>query len=148
LKADDKDVADVERYPNDFSTRSRLPKSEDLLGRLECLGHALAGFHQDTKVFRYEEGRLVGHNVLVHQVAIEDLACHGWRPQQQCMREEQRVIGHFHACEVCDTRRRMWLDYQLDANPIYNQLLFKQLQRYSTLILFADFSREFWAGDT
>jgi hypothetical protein len=126
---------------SEISTLALLEKSDEELARLmKCcsapdiptlcgkwngvnkgLGPAAAGIHQDTKVFRWSQMGVVGHNVMVQQVPVESLGCAGWQPQKACVTGEDRIVGDFRVCEeACAGRNRIWLDYRVDSNGVMN----------------------------
>ncbi len=80
------------------------------------IGPALAGLMQDVKVIESspelscncspegcanssgrQSGSLVGHNVLVQQVAMRELACRGWQPMLHSKTCEPITMGNFNA---------------------------------------------------
>ena len=82
-------------------------------------GAALAGLHQDVKVFHCSGGQIFGHNILVKQVRVEDLACEGWEPKTEFGTQEPKKMGNF-AVKTCVNdhgKRTLLLDYSQGNNP-------------------------------
>ena len=82
-------------------------------------GAAMAGLHQDVKVFHACGTSVSGHNILVKQVAIEDLACKGWQPKLDRATGLPKQMGNF-VVETCNNecgKRKLQLNYSKAENP-------------------------------
>lgn len=80
---------------------------------------AMAGLHQDVKVFYACGTGVSGHNILVEQVAVEELACKGWRPKRDRATGLPKQMGNF-VVETCNNRcgkGKLQLNYSKAENP-------------------------------
>ncbi len=100
------------------------PSPDELIGTWYGVnkGHGAAwlGIHQDVKVFYRCDAGMRGHNILVEQVALEDLAESGWRPKRNWLHDEPLAMGNF-VIDQRDCKRRqgtdqLLLDYGLAQN--------------------------------
>ncbi|MEQ1828315.1 MAG: hypothetical protein ABL921_20310 [Pirellula sp.] len=83
-------------------------------------GAALAGLHQDVKVFRDCGSSVHGFNILVEQVRVEDLNAQGWRPKRNANTCQPKTMGNFvvASSQDCEHQRsKLVLDYSLANNP-------------------------------
>jgi hypothetical protein len=101
------------------------PNVEGLVGTWrgvnKGLGPAAAGLHQDVKVFTRCGGHIEGHNILVQQVKVEELASTGWKPKQSLFGQPLPPVGHFLVTAEpsrSNTRGNVVLDYDQPANRI------------------------------
>ena len=99
------------------------PEPSDLIGTWygvnKGLGAAMAGLHQDVKVFHACGSGVSGHNILVKQVAVEDLACKGWRPKRDRATGLPKQMGNF-VVETCNQEcgnGKLQLNYSQAENP-------------------------------
>jgi hypothetical protein len=99
------------------------PNPKDLIGTWygvnKGFGAAMAGLHQDIKVFQACEQGVTGHNILVQQVAVEELECKGWRSKRDPKTCEPKTMGNF-VVETCFNERGkliLQLDYSQGENP-------------------------------
>lgn len=87
------------------------------------VGAAAIGLHQDVKVIERNGNCLVGHNVLVEQVAIHELVECGWLPKRSMTSGEVKTMGNFvvlHGKDEESCRRKVELDYSLAENPSFD----------------------------
>ncbi len=99
------------------------PEPSELIGTWfgvnKGYGAAIAGLHQDVKVFHACGTGVSGHNILVEQVAIEDLACKGWRPKRDRATGLPKQMGNF-VVETYDKacgKGKLQLNYSRAENP-------------------------------
>ncbi len=100
------------------------PRPSDLIGTWygvnKGIGPALAGLHQDVKVFRSQGSTVSGYNIMVEQVSIEDLNCKGWKAKRNPNTGVPKKMGNF-IVESCNShcgRRILRLDYGKAENPL------------------------------
>jgi hypothetical protein len=103
--------------------RCQSPEAHELVGTWHGVnkgyGAAIAAIHQDIKVFRTCGSSVVGNNVMVTQVRIEDLQCKGWQPKKDRRTGQVKKLGNFvvvtnkSQCEKVKLR----LDYTQAENP-------------------------------
>ena len=100
------------------------PSTEELIGTWYGInkgyGAAVAGIHQDVKVFRAYGSSIKGYNILVEQVEVEELACNGWRPKIDATTCRPKTIGNFVVETCCDAtqgREKLLLNYRKASNP-------------------------------
>jgi hypothetical protein len=104
------------------------PAPCDLVGKWygvnKGYGAAIAGIHQDVKVFRECEHGVSGYNILVEQVAVEELACKGWRPKLERKTCQPKTMGNFvvdcQPKEGCPCQQALVLDYSQADNPVFD----------------------------
>lgn len=99
------------------------PSVEMLDGRWHGInkgvGAAAIGLTQDIKVFSVRGSCLKGHNVAVHQVGIEQLACRGFQPKINPLTCCEKTMGNFVIQPPCKTCQPLKLDYtQADNSPL------------------------------
>jgi hypothetical protein len=85
------------------------------------VGAAAIGLHQDVKVFESCRDQIVGHNILVEQVAVEEIARCGWQPKRAFRDGQPKTIGNFVVTHERDERsgqQKLILDYNLAENPM------------------------------
>lgn len=85
------------------------------------VGAAAIGIHQDVKVFESCGNRIIGHNILVEQVPVEEIASRGWQPKRHFIDGQTKTIGNFVVTRERDERscrQKMVLDYSLAKNPM------------------------------
>ncbi len=102
------------------------PSPDELIGTWygvnKGYGAAMAGLHQDVKVFERCGAVVSGYNILVEQVAVEDLSCKGWRSKIDPKTCLPKTMGNF-AVKVCKNecgKLVLLLDYGQAKNPSFD----------------------------
>lgn len=103
-------------------TRYPAPSIDMLEGRWHGInkgvGAAAIGLTQDIKVFSVNGPCPKGHNVAVHQVALDELDCRGFQPKISPLTCCEKTMGNFVIVAPCATCEPLKLDYtQAENSP-------------------------------
>lgn len=82
------------------------------------VGAASIGLTQDIKVFRVQGPCPKGHNVAVHQVAIDELDCRGFEPKISPLTCCEKTMGNFVVVAPCSSCQPLKLDYTKAENSL------------------------------
>ncbi len=83
------------------------------------IGASMIGLVQDIKVLECDGNCVRGYNIMVEQVSVWDVYCHGWRPIRDPRTNAPKTIGNFVAVTSSRTnanRCALTLDYTVANN--------------------------------